>query len=200
MTEAVWGIMKRIISLGLCIMLAACGGSVPPPPRNLNDACAIKSERPRWHKDLLSVERRCGVPEHVLLATIYQESKFVGQARTHLSFALGVIPMGRDSSAYVYAQAIDSTWEWYLRETGNRRAKRDNFRDAVDFMGWYMNESNERLAISKADTRSQYLAYHDGHTGYARRTYQRKAWLLRISSEVAARAEMYQEQLKTCRR
>jgi len=190
--------MKPIFCAFLCLLLVACAGSVPPPPRNLNDACAIKSEKPRWHKDMRTVEKKWGVPVYVQLATIYQESKFKGNARTPLDFALGVIPMGRDSSAYGYAQAIDSTWDWYRRATGNRSAKRDNFRDAVDFMGWYMNQSTEKLDIAKTDARKQYLAYHDGHAGYARQSYKHKAWLMRVSSEVADRADMYHEQLSTC--
>jgi len=192
--------MKPAFLLIAILILASCGPSVPPPPRNMNDACAIAAERPRWHKEMLKVEQKWGVPEHVQMATIYQESKFRGDARTPLDFALGVIPMGRDSSAYGYAQAIDSTWDWYRRDTRNLNARRDNFGDAVDFMGWYMDQSTEKLSISKADARSQYLAYHDGHSGYARKTYRRKKWLLRISSEVAARADVYQEQLAMCRK
>jgi len=191
--------MRTILFLSLMVVVAACS-SVPPPPRNLNDACAIQAERPRWVKEMAAVEKKWGVPVHVQMATIYQESKFKGDARTPLDFKLGVIPMGRDSSAYGYSQAIDSTWDWYRRDTGRRGAKRDNFSDAVDFMGWYMNESNERLSISKSDTRAQYLAYHDGHSGYARQTYKRKGWLMRISSEVASRADMYEEQLAGCQR
>ena len=189
---------KVILPIILCLLLQACGGSVPPPPRNLNDACAIKAERPRWFKDMQGVQSKWGVPVHVQMATIYQESKFKGDARTPLDFALGVIPMGRDSSAYGYSQALDATWDWYRRDTGNRNAKRDNFTDAVDFMGWYMDQSTQKLAIAKADARAQYLAYHDGHSGYARRSYKRKAWLMRVSSEVAARAKMYEEQLVAC--
>ena len=60
-------------------------------------------------------------------------------------------------------------------------ARRNNIRDASDFMGYYMNISRERNGISLHDARNQYLAYHDGHTGYARGTYRQKAWLMRVA-------------------
>lgn len=190
--------MRTIGILSLLLILTACGSSVPTPPRNLNDACAIKAERPKWYNSMVNVQKKWDVPVAVQMATIYQESKFKGQARTPLSYKLGVIPMGRRSSAYGYSQAIDSTWKWYKRETRNASAKRDNFADAVDFMGWYMDQSHQKLGISKSSARKQYLAYHDGHTGYRRGSYRRKGWLVRIAGEVQSRAEMYSEQLATC--
>jgi len=50
------------------------------------------------------------------------------------------------------------------------------------------------------DTRNQYLAYHDGRTGYLRGTWRSKGWLIRIADEVAARAVMYDTQLRRCRK
>ena len=190
--------MKPKASLILLLFLAACSASVPPPPSNLNDACVITAERPQWLKVMRATRDNWGVPVHVQMAVIWQESKFKGDARTPLTYNLGVIPMGRNSSAYGYAQAIDSTWNWYLRETGRRGAKRDNFADAMDFMGWYMAQSTERLGIPIDSARRQYLAYHEGFTGYKRGTYRRKPWLVRISKEVDARAAMYGKQLAAC--
>ena len=190
--------MRSARAIFLLFLLVSCSANVPPPPRNLDDACVIKNERPKWYRAMNRVEGKWGVPVPVQMATIYQESKFRGDARTPLAFKLGVIPMGRDSSAYGYSQAIDSTWDWYRTETGRRSAKRDRFDDAVDFMGWYMDQSEQKLAIPKTDARNHYLAYHDGHNGYARGSYKRKAWLMNISSEVEARAVMYSQQLASC--
>jgi hypothetical protein len=143
-------------------------------------------------------ERKWGVPVHVQMATIYQESRFVSDARTPFRYTLGVIPMGRQSSAYGYSQALDGTWEQYLEETGRRFARRTKIDDATDFMGWYMNTSLERNGIPLNDARNQYLAYHEGHTGYSRGTYNRKSWLLRVAGQVDARANMYATQLARC--
>ena len=61
-----------------------------------------------------------------------------------------------------------------------------------------MDRSEKKLGISKWDAGSQYLAYHEGHGGYARGSHQQKAWLLRVASEVAQRSEKYQMQLASC--
>jgi len=190
--------MRSIFGLSVLLFLAACGASVPPPPKNIDNACEIKAERPRWFKSMLAAQTKWKVPVAVQMAVIYQESKFRGDARTPLAYKLNVIPMGRSSSAFGYAQAIDSTWKWYKRDTGNSGARRDRFDDSVDFMGWYMDQSFKKLGIAKTDARKQYLAYHDGHAGYRRGTHRRKRWLLRISKKVAARAKLYGKQLSDC--
>jgi hypothetical protein len=132
------------------------------------------------------------------MATIYQESKFIGNARPPYKYALGILPMGRQSSAYGYSQALDGTWKQYQRETRSYGARRDDIRDAADFMGWYMDETKDRNGISLYDARNQYLAYHEGHTGYARGSYRNKSWLMRVAGEVDQRSRMYQRQLSRC--
>ncbi len=181
------------------LLLASCGGGSKQPPSRLNDACSIAREKPDYIKAFKSTERKWGVPVHVQMATIYQESRYRHDARTPHKYVLGVIPMGRQSSAYGFSQALDGTWEQYQRETGKRRAKRDRIRDASDFIGWYMNKSYERNGIHPSDTRNQYLAYHEGHTGFARGSYNGKSWLLNVANDVDARAQLYQAQLAGCR-
>lgn len=189
---------KTLGALALLLALIACGGGGNSPPRNLDNACSIVGQKRGWLADLQAVERKWGIPAHVQLATIYFESKFVHDAKTPRRFALGVIPMGRRSSAYGYAQALDGTWDEYRDDQGRRFARRDQFDDAVDFIGWYMNDSNKRLGISKNDARNQYLAYHEGRTGYARGSYNRKGWLLQVANNVGTRAETYRTQLASC--
>jgi len=192
--------MKHSTILILVLFLTACSGGKQSPPHNLDNACSIKSTRAGWFKDLRKVERKWGVPDYVILATIHQESRFVAKARPPLKFALGVIPMGRRSSAYGFSQALDGTWDWYRSATHNRSARRHNFDDSVDFIGWYMNESNKRAGIAKTDAYNQYLAYHQGHSGFKRGSYRSKAWLVKVAHKVQARANMYKAQLAGCRR
>jgi hypothetical protein len=184
----------------LLLLVAACGSREYSAPRNLDNACALAAERPQYMRAMQRTERRWGVPVHVQMATIHQESKFVGDARTPLQYTLGVIPMGRLSSAFGYSQALDGTWEEYQRDTGRYRAQRDDIMDATDFMGWYMNLTRERNGIPLTDARNQYQAYHEGHAGYRRASYNAKPWLLRVSDRVADRAAMYRGQLARCRR
>lgn len=192
--------MKYSTILIAVLILAACSGGRSAPPRNLDNACVMLKERKGWSRDLKAMERKWGVPREVILATIYHESRFVAKARTPRKYALGVIPMGRQSSAYGYSQALDGTWDWYKNSTGKRFARRDNFGDAVDFMGWYMNKTKEKTGVSKSDAYNQYLAYHQGHTGFNRGSYRGKQWLLNVASKNRARANMYGQQLATCRR
>ena len=191
--------MSRVIrTLVLMGFVASCGGGFSSAPRNLDNACSILQQRPKYERAFKSAERRWNVPMHVQMATIYQESKFVANARTPFKYTLGVIPMGRVSSAYGYAQALDGTWDDYRKATGKFGARRDRISDAADFMGWYMNQTRSRNGIALSDARNQYLAYHEGHTGYARGSYQGKSWLLRVAGTVDERADRYQRQLRRC--
>jgi hypothetical protein len=191
--------MSRLLrAVVLLVFVSACGSANYSAPKNLDNACSIVSQRPNYLKAMERTERRWGVPVPVQMATIYQESKFIGNARTPRQYTLGVIPMGRQSSAYGYSQALNGTWDDYREDTGRRRAKRDDIDDATDFMGWYMHGTTEKLGISKSDAERQYLAYHEGRNGYARGTYKRKTWLMRVANEVAQRAVTYDAQLISC--
>jgi hypothetical protein len=190
---------RHYLALALALALAGCAGN-KTPPSDLDNACNIVAERPQYLRAMKRAERNWGVPVPVQMAIIHQESKFDGDAETPFRWELGVIPVGRVSTAYGYSQALDGTWDEYRELTGNRRARRDRIRDATDFMGWYMTETQRRLGIPLSDARRQYLAYHDGWTGYARGTYTAKGWLLNVANRVAARARTYESQLRACRR
>ncbi|QUS36476.1 lytic transglycosylase [Falsirhodobacter algicola] len=183
----------------LLLLLASCGGGNFSAPRDLDNACSIVSQRPDYWRAMKASERRWGVPVHVQMATIHQESGFVGNARTPHKYLLGIIPMGRVTTAYGYSQALDGTWDDYVKETGKRRARRDRIDDATDFVGWYMNKSSQTLGISTWDTTNQYLAYHEGRAGFARRSYAAKPWLVSVAARVSARAERYRQQLASCK-
>jgi hypothetical protein len=191
--------MSRLLRASVILLLvAACGGGNYSAPRNLDDACSIIRERPRYFSAMKATQQKWGVPVYVQMATIHQESKFIGNARTPHQYALGIIPMGRQSSAYGYSQALDGTWEEYQDDQRRRRAQRDRIQDATDFMGWYMQQTYESLGIPKSDARNQYLAYHEGRSGFARGSYNAKPWLLDVADNVGRRAERYRVQLQTC--
>ncbi|MBB3994349.1 hypothetical protein GGR95_001994 [Sulfitobacter undariae] len=183
----------------IALLLASCGSSPSTPPRDLDNACTILQQRPDYYKAFKAAERKWGIPIHVQMATIHQESKFVGDARTPFKYVLGVIPMGRQSSAFGYGQALDATWDEYRAAERRNGAKRDNIKDATDFMGWYMNISRERNGIALTDARNQYLAYHEGHTGFSRASYNAKPWLVAVAGKVDSRSLMYRDQIAGCR-
>lgn len=182
----------------LLLVLGSCATRYGDAPRNLDNACSILNERPSYLRAFRASERKWGVPIPVTMAIIYQESKFISDNRPPHQYVLGVIPTGRQSSALGYSQALNGTWREYQREEGGSGARRTDIYDSADFMGWYMQQTVEETGVPINDTRNQYLAYHDGRTGFLRGTWRSKSWLIRIAGEVEARAITYDTQLRSC--
>lgn len=194
-------VRMRSSALALCmlVLVSACGGGRSAgPPANQDNICAIFAERPEWRDAMISSSARWGAPIAVQMAIIWRESNFRAEARTPKKYILGVIPNGRVSSAYGYAQAIDGTWDWYREDTGNSGGDRTDFDDAADFVGWYMAKSRASNGIPMSDAYNQYLAYHEGHAGHRRGTYRKKGWLLGVADRVADQASRYRRQLPGC--
>jgi len=177
------------------LLLAACTAL---PPKNSDNICSTFREKEDWYNDAKKSFERWGVPIHIQMAIMHQESHFVADAQPSRPWLLGFIPLPRASSAYGYAQAKDETWDGYQSKAGSWGADRDDFADAADFIGWYCNISHTRLGISKLDAKNLYLAYHEGHGGYYRKSYLQKTGLVRIANKVAKRATLFQRQLGTC--
>ncbi|MBP0047828.1 transglycosylase SLT domain-containing protein [Marinobacterium sp. AK62] len=187
---------KKRLLLALPLLLTACATT---PPSSVENACRIFREKPDWFDASLAVEKKYGLPVQVQLAIMRQESSFKHNAAPPRETFLGIPLWWRESSAYGYAQVKDETWDWYKDKTGNWGADRDEYDDAVDFMGWYADMSQKTLGISKWDAYNQYLAYHEGHGGWQRKTYNSKGWLVSVARKVDANARMYGEQLRGCR-
>ena len=182
---------------GLVAMLAIGGcSSVPDNPA---DICDIFDEKRSWYKAAKKSEKRWGAPISLQLAILKAESGFIDDAKPKRKRFLGLIPLGRPSSAYGYAQAVDGTWDTYKRATGRNGADRDDFSDAVDFVGWYVDKSAREIGIQRDDAYSQYLAYHEGQGGFKRGTYKRKSRLKRVASKVTSQTKVYDRQLSRCR-
>ena len=182
-------------AVSLLAFTAGCA-SVPSNPENL---CAIFKERKSWHRAAHAAERQWRIPMPVMMAVMYKESSYVHDARPPRTRLLWVIPWRRESSAYGFAQATDAAWQDYTRATGNRRGDRDDFGDAVDFVGWYLNRAHRQAGISTTDARSLYLAYYSGVGGYQRGTWRNNAWLKRAAGSVATRSSRYSRQLASCK-
>jgi hypothetical protein len=191
--------MKKIFVIGLVaatiVLLAGCS---TPPPQNSSNICDIFKEHRSWYKAAANTRDKWGVPIHVPMSMMFQESSFRHNARPPMRYFLGFIPYGRASSAYGYSQAKTETWADYQRETNRRFASRTNFADAIDFMGWYIDKSHRINGVSKWDAYNQYLNYHDGWGGYQRGTYRSKTWLISVARRVDDRAQMYATQLNSC--
>ncbi len=176
-------------------------GCTTTAPQHTDNACLIFTERQNWYHDAKDSLAKWGIPIHVTLAIIHQESRFVADARPPRPKILGFIPWFRSSSAYGYAQAQDETWDDYQDHPDSHwSADRDDFADACDFIGWYCSISRSKLGISLWDTEKLYLAYHEGHTGYQRKTFASKSGLIQTARKVARQSHKYRSQLATCQK
>jgi hypothetical protein len=190
--------LRKIACLSLLVLLlAACASS---PPESVADICEIFEDRRGWYNAAKSAEQRWGIPVPVNMAFIYQESSFQSRAKPARNKFLWVFPGRRPSSAYGYAQALDETWQEYEQKSGNSRASRRNFSDAIDFVAWYNANSTRISNISNNNAMHLYYAYHEGNGGYQRATYSDKQWLVDIAARVQANSNRFAGQLDGCRR
>lgn len=173
-------------------------GGCASAPSNTNDICEIFSEKRGWYKDARKSSKRWGTDIPVMMSMMYQESSFKARAKPPRTKILWVIPGPRPASAYGYAQATNETWRAYRNSTGRGGADRNNFDDAIDFIGWYNDQSQRKNKISKSDAYHLYLAYHEGQGGFARRTYKNKQWLKNVATKVSKRSGQYRAQLDKC--
>ncbi len=185
----------RLLLLLPLTLVAACTTSPPKDPSNI---CSIFEEKGGWYDDAADARDEWGSPIPVMMAIMHQESRFKAKAKPPRKKIFGFIPGPRPSDAYGYSQALGSTWKGYKRSAGRYGADRDDFGDAIDFIGWYNYQSYKRSGISRSDPYRLYLAYHEGHGGYNRGTYRSKQWLMDVARKVERRAGSYQAQLTRC--
>ncbi|MES1190078.1 MAG: hypothetical protein ABUS47_03250 [Steroidobacter sp.] len=186
--------------LPVVIFAAGLGGCVTSPPTSPDNLCSIFKEKHGWYKAAKSAESRWHSPIPVMMSFIYQESRFKGRAKPPRTRILWIFPGPRPSSSYGYAQAKKEAWEGYRQDSGHHGADRNDFDDAIDFIGWYNAQTHERNGIANNDAFHLYLAYHEGQGGFAEHTYAHKKWLIQTARGVAARSARYESQLNGCRK
>jgi len=188
--------LSVLLALFSLILLPSCSTTPPKDPENL---CEIFREKEDWYEAAKDMNAQWGTPIHVPMAMMYQESSFKHDAAPPMQYFLWIIPLGRASSAYGYSQAKTMTWSDYTKDTNNGWASRDNFADAIDFMGWFTAKTHKINGISKWDAYAQYLNYHEGWGGYKKGSYKAKPWLVKVSKIVDKRSLRYASQLRSCK-
>ncbi len=187
--------------IALVVFLVLFGfGCSSRPPADIENICYVFDERRDWYKAALRAQKRWRMSVPVAMAIIYQESRFQAQAKPPRRYWLGFIPGPRPSTAYGYAQALETTWDVYRKQTKRHGADRDDFADAIDFVGWYNHKSVKELKLAFNDAKPLYLAYHEGQGGYKRGTYRQKKWLMLVAAKVKRRADRYRGQLAQCQK
>ncbi len=129
----------------VALMLSSCSTY---QPTKIDDICKIFWGETDWYEDARAAHNRWGTPITVMMAIMKQESSFRADVRPDRPRFL-FIPLTGRSSDYGYEQAEDPAWNDYKKATENRGHDRDDFRDAINFIGWYTNKSHRRLGISK---------------------------------------------------
>jgi hypothetical protein len=189
---------RQILAAAVALALSSCA----TPPNRINNICAVFEQRDGWFDNWQTAaqrtERKYGVPVPVLMATVRKESGFKGNARPPRTKLLGFIPWTRQSSAYGYSQALNGTWLQYQRETGSFAARRTNFADAVDFVGWYHSKTADTYGVARNDTYRLYLAYYVGWSGYQRGDWQSNGSLQGYARDTEQMAAKYAAQLRSC--
>ena len=162
------------------------------------NSCILFDSKKGWYKSTKKSFDKWGAPIALQLAIINQESSFNQFAKPKRKRLFGIIPGSRPSTAFGYAQVTNPTWDWYKSRTGNKNASRANFQDVTDFIGWYSEQSKKMLGIPKNDFYNQYLAYHEGQSGWKNKSFNSKQWLLGVAKKVETNANKYNNQLKDC--
>lgn len=186
--------------LVLVLVLLLVSGCATRPPDNTRDICEIFEHQPQWYDYARASEERWGTPIAVQIAFVKQESSFRARARPPRTRLLGFIPWRRPSSAYGYAQAQNPVWSEYLDDQGGLFARRTHMKYALDFVGWYNNNTHRRLGIARTNAEDLYLAYHEGQTGYRRGTWRNKPRVRQAARRVTENAARYDRQLERCER
>lgn len=182
---------KNFVLLFSIFGLCACANIDKTPPKIVQNACSILDEKNEWEKPIFIAAREWKISPGTILAIMRQESGFRHNAR----------PIDKKSgkklsSALGYSQALDATWQDYEKARG--KAKRKDFNDAADFIGWYSDKIHKITKVQKSDAMNLYLAFHEGPGGYNKKTYVSKPWLLNVAQKVQTNAYIYDKQLYDC--
>jgi hypothetical protein len=154
--------------------------------------CKIISQHSGWNKSLKKAQDNYNLSPAFAMAIIYQESNFDANASS------------KYSSAHGYAQAINGTWKNFQKDV-KTNAKRNNFDDSVQFMGWYMSSLSKSLKLNMSDSTNLYMAYMLGATGFKRYragTFKNKNKIIedkKIAAKVTSYAKIYESQFKKCK-
>lgn len=187
--------MKRILFTTSVLLVCFSYAELRPVDYDKR-ICHVVNSNWGWARSINYTAKRYNVSPGLLLAVIYHESGFQQRARPKPVKLLGFIPW-QASTAYGYGQIKNETWEWYKENNPGWFQSRTSFSDTLDFIGWYY-----QLFLKKSNSnyvhRDFYLAYHEGLGGYENGSYQNNQWLINRANEVALRAEIYDEALRSC--
>ncbi len=161
------------------------------------DACKMLIENPDWLHAIRQSHLKWGTPMSIQLSFVYHESSFVYNARPIKKKKGYTFGTEYASSALGFSQALNGAWGDYNKEQKPVNAKRTNFGDSVDFIGWY-NSKSFKMGIKPTDAYNLYLAYHEGRRGWQKGYHKKQKWLLNYAKSVQKKSEVYSKQINNC--
>ena len=191
---------RRALGAFLLVFLGLWFWNRPePPPKQVDDLCELFEEKPSWYRSARRSQDEFRISIGLQMAVLRHESGFRAKARPPRRKILWIFPGPRLSTAFGYAQVLDSTWDDYRTQTGRAGARRHRFGDAIHFAGWYLEELHHLTGVPRDGAEHLYLAYHEGPGGYRQGTWRDRPDLRRLARGIAQRAKTYQQQLEGCR-
>ena len=191
-------VAPRLGAVLAAVFVALAAGCATTPPKRQGDLCEVFEQYPDWYDYARTSEKEWGTPIHVLMAFVRHESSYRSHAKPPFEWFLGIVPLGRPSSAKGYAQAQDPVWGEYQAERGSLLRSRSDMKDALDFIGWYNDKTWRELKIPRDDAYNLYLAYHEGRGGYRRGSWKKKPGVQRTAKKVTETARLYRSQIERC--
>ena len=194
-----WRIFSRWQFIFSLLFLGCATTSRPLPPgaeeqpRDIENICSIFNQKEDWIDAARSSYEEWNLPIELMMAIIRYESSFIANARP--LDAAGK----RISSAYGYAQSLDGTWDQYKKDTGFKDARRNNFADAIHFIGWYADGAMDvQKDLSPYDVIGLYVLYHNGWASLQADRKAPDSKVLEIATKVYKKTLIYHSQLKEC--
>lgn len=172
--------LKCIVYL-LCMMFST---SYAISARESNNICRLWHANPHWHYSALRASSHWKIPVSILMATIYQESRFHAYAHTP------------NSTAFGFAQVLNKEWLSYRQQRGVPKARRDNFNSSIDFIGWYYHYIVRNRAVSPYNAEQLYLYYRLG--AFYHKLLHIPHTAQKEALHVAHIAEIYKRQQRSC--
>jgi hypothetical protein len=148
-----------------------------------SELCRTLAAHPGWTAAVSAAAERWAAPAPLLLAFMRQESGFRPDPRA---------PSIR--GPYGYAQADSRTWAKYEADSGRSGVNRNDFAASMDFIGWYVQDTNQRTGTPFRDATAHYLAYSRGPAAAGPPSPAAR----RNAARVAAFEARYEKDLAAC--
>lgn len=189
-------ILLQIVTLAILSGWFLTGCHLPIDKKNSNHACLYLYDNP-YIAHTLTARTLDTQQQALILAVIAHESNNAAFARPVKRWLFKpYIPWEFYSSAQSYAQSTNATWLDFKKiypSTPIRYAYHHN----VAFIDWYF-QSKGRALPKKNYFYEAYFLYHDGSTGYRKKSHKRPKALVYFAKIVSASATRFHQDLQHC--